>query len=35
MDASERDHLYARWQQAVERSRGWARVEGAGSLKKP
>ncbi len=29
MDVSERDRLYARWQQAVERSRGWARVEGA------
>jgi glycerol kinase len=26
MDPSERDHLYGRWQQAVERSRGWARV---------
>ena len=29
MDASKRDRLYARWQQAVERSRGWARAEGA------
>jgi glycerol kinase len=26
MDAAERDRLYGRWQQAVERSRGWARV---------
>ena len=23
----ERDRLYARWQQAVERARGWARAE--------
>jgi glycerol kinase len=27
MNASERDYLYARWQQAVERSRGWARAD--------
>jgi len=27
MAVSERDRLYARWQQAVERARGWARVE--------
>jgi glycerol kinase len=26
MDDSKRDLLYARWQQAVERSRGWAKV---------
>lgn len=28
MDVSERERLYARWRQAVERARGWARVEG-------
>jgi glycerol kinase len=27
MAIAERDRLYARWQQAVERSRGWARAE--------
>jgi len=27
MDAPERDRLYARWRQAVERARGWARSE--------
>jgi glycerol kinase len=27
MAITERDRLYARWQQAVERSRGWARAE--------
>jgi glycerol kinase len=27
MDVSKRDLLYARWQQAVERSRGWARAD--------
>ena len=29
MDAPERDRLYARWQQAVERSRRWAKAEDA------
>jgi glycerol kinase len=28
MDVSERERLYDRWRQAVERARGWARVEG-------
>jgi glycerol kinase len=28
MDASERERLYARWRQAVDRARGWARIEG-------
>jgi glycerol kinase len=27
MGVAERDHLYGRWQRAVERSRGWARVD--------
>jgi glycerol kinase len=27
MGAAERGHLYARWRQAVERSKGWARVD--------
>ena len=27
MGEAERGHLYARWQQAVERSKGWARVD--------
>ena len=27
MDSSERERLYARWQDAVQRARGWARVD--------
>jgi glycerol kinase len=29
MDAGERDRLYARWRQAVDRARGWARPQAA------
>ena len=28
MDVSERERLYDRWRQAVERARGWTKVEG-------